>query len=392
MTTAAELDALAAAVRGEATVVSDRMVDAAEAQGVEALLAAAPAASAASPAIALRLKGILAGYEVLATVRDRELARVLALLASGGVTPIVIKGAHLAHTIYASPALRPREDADLVIAGEEQAATAAILAGAGYARRVHVRGSLILGQCHFHRTDSLGIVHALDVHWRLAAPLVFRGVLPAAALRRSAVPIPALGAPARGPSAPHALIVACVHLIAHHRADPVLIWLQDIARLAAALDDGEAAAFLETAGSCRIGAVCAAALDRARRHFDGPALASLAGRAGALGRGAAEPSARLLTAARPIDEMWLDLRTSDGWRERATLLREHLWPGAAYMRETTAATTWLPLAYARRVVFGARKWMAPAATAADRRTAEPAEPPADSAAASPPRRAARTTR
>jgi Uncharacterised nucleotidyltransferase len=387
-----ELVALAAAVRGESTGVSDDLVDVAGMQGVEALLACAPAASDASPAVARRLKAILAAYEVLSAVRDDELTRVLEHLASGGVSPIVIKGAHLAHTIYASPALRPRGDTDLVIAAEEQTATAALLERAGYARRVHVRGSLILGQCHFQRTDGLGIVHALDVHWRLAVPLVFRDVLPAAALHRSRVPIPGLGPQAWGPAAPHALIVACVHLIAHHRADPILIWLQDIARLARALDDDEVSVFLETAGSSRISAVCAAALDCARRHFDGPALASLAGRARAQSRRGPEPSARLLDAARPIDEVWLDLRASVGWRERATLLREHLLPDAAYMRETTAATGWLPLAYARRALRGARKWIAREVIAAGPRTAGPAAPHGDSAAASPLPRSAKTNR
>ena len=362
------LETLAAALRGEppATdlVVSDHLVDVAEAHGVEALLARAPAASSASPAVASRLKAMLAGYEALSVVRDQELARVLAHLASGGVSPIVIKGAHLAHTLYASPALRPREDTDLVIAEDEQDATASLLEPVGYRRRVHVRGVLILGQCHFHRTDDLGIVHALDVHWRLAAPLVFRRVLPVAALRMSRVPIPALGAHAWGPSRPHALLIACVHLVAHHCDDPVLMWLYDIARLAETFDDRDAVTFLETAAAAGISAVCASALDRARRYFDGPALTSLAVRVHAQRIDRAEPSARLLTAARPIDEMWLDLRTSEGWRERMALLREHLWPDAEYMRATSAATGWLPLAYARRALRGVRRWMSP--TAADR--------------------------
>lgn len=362
------IDALAAALRGEPpatyTPISDHMVDVAEANGVEALFARAPAASSASPAVAFRLKAMLAGHEALSAVRDRELARVLEHLASGDVSPMVIKGAHLAHTIYASPALRPRGDTDLVIAEEEQAAAASLLERAGYRRRVHVRGALILGQCHFQRMDDLGIVHALDVHWRLAAPLVFRNVLPIAVLRMSRVPIPVLGAHAWGPSRPHALLIACVHLIAHHRDDPILLWLHDIARLAETFDVGDAVTFLETASAAGISAVCASALDHARRYFDGPALASLAMRVHAQSIDRAEPSARLLTATRPIEEVWLDLRASAGWRERITLLREHLWPDAEYMRATSAQTGWLPLAYARRALRGVRRWMSP--TAADR--------------------------
>src|SRR5258705_4361546 len=249
--------ALAAGLRGEAADVSDHLVDAAEAHGVDALVACAPAVASASPGVRSRLKATLAGYEALSAARDLELARVLDPLAAGGVSTIVIKGAHLAHTLYASPALRPREDTDLVIAEAAQDAAASCLQRAAYRRKVHVRGALILGQCHFERTDLLGIAHALDVHWRVAAPLVFRHVLPAGTLWTSRVPMPALGAQAWGPSRPHALLIACVHLVAHHRADPVLVWLHDIARLSEALDDDEAATFVETAAPPPLSPVCA---------------------------------------------------------------------------------------------------------------------------------------
>jgi hypothetical protein len=303
------------------------------------------------------LNATSAGRAAIAAAQDRELTRVLAHLASGGISPILIKGAHLAHTIYPSSASRPRGDTDMVIAAEEEPLVAALLQNAGYSRLVHVRGTLILGQCHFDRIDGLGVVHALDVHWRLAAPLVFRHVLPAATLRASRVAIPALGPHAWGPSRPHALLIACVHLIAHHRTDPIPLWLHDIALLADGLGDDERRLFFDTAEAAGILSVCAAALDRARREFDAPALALLEGRARAGAASRTEPSARLLAAKRPIDELWLDLRTADGWYERLTLLREHLFPDAAYVR-ARAPDSWLPLAYARRAGFGIRKWTA----------------------------------
>ena len=358
---AGDIDALAAAVRGEPLppgfAVSNELIDVAVSQGVEALFARTASAALAPPAVAFRLRAILAGYAALVAVRGGELGRVLTLLASGGVSPVVIKGAHLAYTIYSSPVLRPREDADLVIAAEEQAAVAALLETAGYHRSVHVRGTLILGQCHFQRIDRAGIVHALDVHWRVAAPLVFRRVLPAAALRGSRVPIPALGPHAWGPSPAHALILACVHLVAHHPVNPLLLWLYDIARLAEAFDDRDATAFLDEAAAAGISTVCASALDRARRRFDGPALAALAMKAHAQSVPREEPSARVLRAVRPIDGLWLDLRSCQGWRERITLLGEHACPDPEYMRATSAPGGWLPLAYARRAIAGFGKWV-----------------------------------
>jgi hypothetical protein len=366
---------LAAALRGDSpiddTSVSLDLVDAAEAHLVDALLArrlastgplsTSPAACPERSRGGARLNALAAAHAALSVAHDRELTRALGHLAAAGVSPVVIKGAHLAHTIYPSPDLRPRGDSDLVIAQDEQAALVAHLETAGYHRMDHVRGRLILGQCHFQRTDDLGVKHALDVHWRVAAPLVFRHVLPAAELRRSRVPLPALGPDAWGPRRAHALIIACVHLVAHHRHSPLLLWLHDIARLAEAFDQDEARAFLDTAAAAGVSAVCAAALNHARRYFDGPALLSLALGAETAGRARAEPSARVLTAARPIDDVWLDLQVSEGWRERAALLREHLWPDAQYMRGRAGGGGWLPLAYARRALAGAGKWMAPRA-------------------------------
>jgi hypothetical protein len=182
-------------------------------------------------------------------------------------------------------------------------------------------------------------------------------VLPAAALRASRVPIPALGPDAWGPGRAHALLIACVHLVAHHPVNPLLLWLHDIARLAEALDDRDAVTFLEGAAGAGISTVCASALDRARRNFDGPALAALAVKARAQSVPGEEPSAGVLGASRPIDGLWLDLRSCEGWRERFTLLREHACPDPEYMRATTAPAGWLPLAYARRAIAGFGKWV-----------------------------------
>jgi len=399
-----DLQVLAAALRRERppdAVLSDRLVDLAQAHGVAALLAGTPLAHTASAGVALRLKALVPGAEALTAVRDRELTRVLAALAAGGVSPILIKGAHLAHTIYPSAAMRPRQDTDLVVAEGELASAAALITGAGYVRAVHVRGGLILGQWHFERVDDLGVSHALDLHWRLAAPLVVRHVLPAAVLRASCLPLSALGPHARVPAPAHALAIACVHLMAHHRRDPVLIWLYEIDKLADTLDAGQIGVFLDTAAGAGISTLCAAGLDAAREYFDGAALSTLAARLRAQGAARVEPSARLLSASRPIDLLWLDLRSAAGWRERMTLLREHLCPDAEYMRATGAGTGSLPLAYVRRALWGARDWIRAtegprkvsyAPTGGDRRTAAPAVPFSGSAAESVPPVPARTIR
>ncbi len=47
---------------------------------------------------------------------------MLASLAAAGITPLLLKGAHLAFTLYRSPDRRPRLDTDLLIREADQPA------------------------------------------------------------------------------------------------------------------------------------------------------------------------------------------------------------------------------------------------------------------------------
>ena len=338
--------------------------DPARRHGVEALLAQASGRT-----------DVVAGYEAVAAVRTRELRLVLDAFATAGIQAVVIKGAHLGHVLYASSALRPHGDVDIVVTADEIDATPDVVEPLGYQRLPHVRGRIILGQHHFRRTDHLGVPHALDVHWRIAAPLVFRDVLTAGVLRKRAVPIPQLGPHGWGPSLSDALAIACVHLAAHHRRDRLLLWLHEIAMLAAAVDERGREPFVRYAVEARITVVCGWALQQAREYFEDAAVTGLIDELRQR-QDESEPSARLLTATGPLHEFVLDLRSA-GWRERAMLLAEHLWPDADYMRGTSAA--WLPFAYARRALRGAKKWLGASSIP---RTAESDGPLADSREAS----------
>jgi hypothetical protein len=369
---------LAAILRGEIQEISDALVTAADDQGLAALVAASPSGAVAPATIASRLRRILADAEALSMLRTRELRRVLDALASAGLKAVVIKGAHLAHAIYSSPALRPRTDTDLAIDQRDHERAAQALHALGYRRIVHVRGSLILGQCHFESVDATGVEHAIDLHWRVAAPLVLRDVRTPSALLRDAVPIAALGSAAIGPALHDALIIACVHLVAHHREMPRLLWLHDIALLARALDAGAAERFALIAQLERVRALCGVALRRAHEFSPDEALAGVIARLDAL-PAREEPSARLLETNRKAGELWLDLRAARSWDERLVLVKEHAWPDVDYMR-ATHGQAWLPFAYARRAFRGALRWMQP--TSPSDRTAGPGAPPAGSAAAS----------
>ena len=298
---------------------------------------------------------------IRSSILDGELRRLYDALGERGVSPLVIKGAHLAHAVYPHPLMRPRSDTDLLIDAAQRDAMQAALLEAGYRPAIHVRGSIILGQFHFERRDRSGVMHCLDVHWRAAAPLLVEPLLPVPEILAAARAVPALGANARGPSLEDALGLACIHLVAHHWPNVELRWAYDLRLLASVLGRAGQDRFVAAAQRRGYCALSAHALAVAAALLDDAALLSLA--ECLAGVAADEPSAALLGVTRPADALWLDFRTA-GWRDRARLLREHLLPHPAYMRATIGGRP-LAVAYTARAWNGMCRWLA--ANASDRR-------------------------
>lgn len=288
-----------------------------------------------------------------AALLDREVQHLASRLIDSGVTPLVIKGAHLAHRVYPTPAFRPRADTDLLIDPATKTRAAEVLAACGYSPSARTSGSVILGQFAFERRLRTGVTHYVDVHWRPAAPLILERAFDVGGIAAAAAPIPALGPHACGPAIHDALALACVHLVAHHWDEILLIWLEDIRLLAEALDENATRHLIDRAIAGSYTVVLHAALSTARQYFDGAgldrAIAAVAPRV----IDTEASSALVRHGRRKIDDLWLDLRCS-GWPERARLLREHVLPPADYMRARFRGP--VPLAYAMRVLLGVRKW------------------------------------
>ena len=56
-----------------------------------------------------------------------------------------------------------------------------------------------------------------------------------------------------------------------------------------------------------------------------------------------------LESPTPLRQIWLDLQALDTWRDRSTLVREHLFPPASYVNASTTSRTPLAWAYATRL-------------------------------------------
>ena len=268
----------------------------------------------------------------LEVLRRFELERVVLAMRAAGVQPLLMKGVALAYLHYPEPSLRPRYDTDLLVHPDDRDAVSETMRELGYRRATQTSGDLVMPQATFETTDRFGTCHACDVHWKIANPQPFANLLPIDALRTRAVEVPALGTWARALGDLDALLLACIHRVAHHDDSARLLWLYDIHLLASGLDRQAFARLTELATTTAMTAICARGLGLARERFHTAipegAMAALAA------RGSSEPSEVFLwPERRKIDVLVSDLRLLGSWSAKWALLRQHLFPPATYMLE-----------------------------------------------------------
>ncbi len=289
--------------------------------------------------------------------REVELRHVLSALSDAGVKPLLVKGCALAYTHYARPELRSRIDSDILIPPADRETVHAILVDRlGYVASLKPSGELTATQTLYGKWAGEVAIHALDVHWRLASPQVFAHVLSYDDLAARASAVSRLGPDAFGPCPVHALLVACVHRVAHHADSVRFKWLYDIHLLASRFTDGEWDDFVVLAQQRHVLAVCRHSLESAAVWFHTP----MPDRVRSAARGDDEaPTAAYLAPQSRAHAVAADLRALSSWRDRARLVREHVFPPADYMRRMYAPSSVVPLPvlYVLRFFRGARKWL-----------------------------------
>ena len=326
--------------------------------GVAALLATMPATERWPDAIRATLGRTRRAEAAAEVIRRQDLVSLLSHLHDAGIPALLMKGASIAYTHYPSPWLRPRFDTDLLVAPADRARADEVLRGLGYQPATHFDGDFVTHQFRYDRPSKFEFNDVVDLHWKIANPHVFADAFSFDELAADAVAVPALGPETRTLSTAHAFLIACVHRVAHHGNSERLIWLYDIHLLAAAMDAAFGDRVVDLAHAKQLRAVCARGIAQAQSRF---AIEPPAGWIARLQSGVegSEPTAAFLRADRKkIDVLLSDLRTLGGWRQRLTLLREHLFPPAAYMRNAYGVTNplLLPFSYVIRALTGFRKW------------------------------------
>jgi hypothetical protein len=296
----------------------------------------------------------------LEIVRRRALGRVLQACAAVSLPVLLIKGAALAYDIYPEPWLRPREDTDLLVRPADARRAGAVLASLGLQPAQRQSGQVVSHQQLYIRRDGHGPLDIYDLHWKIADPVPFADLLSADAVLRDARVVTIDGVPMHVPSRAHAFLLACWHRVSHHSDVGELRWLYDLHLLADNASAAQLEQILTIVRSTRTGAVCARGLDLAAAYF-ATRLPDAFVRD--LERTVPETSDPVFAYLRPgatkADLLAADLRALADWRSRLQLLREHLFPPAAYMFTTYGGSSrmLLPAWYLRRIAGGAWRWL-----------------------------------
>jgi hypothetical protein len=330
----------------------------AAAEGVLPLTAAA-VSGAGWPGVPAEVRGTvlrqLREEAARAELSDRDLRRVLGAFRQKGLPVLLLKGAALGYTHYGGSRNRPRLDVDLLIRREDIDRVHAAFGGLGAEYVPHVSGQYVMSQFHYTTIDAAGCRHAYDVHWRIVNGHRFANALTFDDVSAGAMAPPALASiGARVPSAVHALLLACVHRAVHHGGLGPLIWLYDVHILAERLGPDERKAVVSVAADRRLAGIVARSLADAT-VFGGGETAALACALRARSGDGLNVGRYLASRRNRARALVDDLGALNGWRPRAALLREVLFPPAAYMRSGYAPGSSAPLAflYLHRALRGA---------------------------------------
>jgi len=218
----------------------------------------------------------LAAMQSLA--RRYELHQALVTLAAAAVTPVVVKGALLANTVYADPAARPMGDIDLWVTAEEMPQAWRALEGDGYTQRSKDSRPLEFQAQHDGEVQLVSQAPGrglIELHWGVFAGEWLRWVAPVdrTGLRQRVRPVMLLGQPAYALAPEDHLIQVAVHVAINHQFTfSVLRSLLDLVMMARA--GVEWPVVVARAQAWRVATAVGYALKLAAELYDEPALAA----------------------------------------------------------------------------------------------------------------------
>ena len=283
--------------------------------------------------------------------RNHRTEQVLQKLGKQGVRVLLIKGAALARTLYASPGFRSRCDTDLFIQPGDIDKVQQILKAAGFEVLTP-----IFKRHQFSAVSNISDDSSirLDIHWRVLNAARYARAIGFDDAWEHACATPGLaGVRTLGP--PHSLLLACLHRWGNERHDRNrLIWLYDIHLLIGSMAPGQLEEFVRMALRPGLRAACADGLRSAREYLRTAMPGELAGLLEAV-----DPPVNFRRRYRESFLALLldDLRYLPDAKSRMGLVREVLLPSPQSLLTQYGKVNrlWLPWLYLRQWVVGLSK-------------------------------------
>ena len=184
----------------------------------------APADHRPPPPIMAELRADYVDYIALAERRQQQLTDLVASFEQARLSPIVLKGAALAHWLYDSPELRPSADIDLLVMPEQCKLAADVLKRLGY--------TFFMGEFRPYR-HAEGFYApngkiSVDLHQALSSFTQVNNFIDLRPLFANSIKTGEIDVL----TLPDSLLMASMHLIYNHRQNVILVWLYDIHLLA----------------------------------------------------------------------------------------------------------------------------------------------------------------
>lgn len=264
----------------------------------------------------------------------RECRQISTLLADAGIPALFVKGSALGQWLYRTPYLRECADIDLLLQSRADVEKAIdVLLSVGYlVPERTIPGDLIVYELACVSTNTGSSNFEIDLHWKLCNSSLLCDCLQWQELHAAAIPLPGMGAAAKGLSPVHAFLHVCLNraLDQQQGNGNLLRCLHDLKLFAQQFDAGQWQSTLILAKARQVAGICADGLMVAQRDV-----------------GALVPPQvleALLLAARdePLNVtrlqdwryvQWATLRALPTWQLRLRWVWQRLWPNPNHVRE-----------------------------------------------------------
>lgn len=293
-----------------------------------------------------------------------EMARLQCLpsvyeaLNARGIRFLVFKGAALAYMVYEKPWHRTRNDTDIIIEALDRDSVFELLQSQGFHAHSQIPGSHVMGECSFSKSDTFGMTHTIDVHWRLNNNWQLSNVADFDDLWADRMPVPDMPLGTFTCSFEWALIISAIHRLAHVKyiayeeagfqrveADFTL-WIYDVHLIAKTLT---------AQGWCRLGqlavergvaGIVLASLARSEALFETPVPSDFKARLDGLA-----PGIDLEDFSRRFGSLSQNLDALPTLRDKCQFLWQQCFPGSGYMHGRYGRGL-LPWLYCKRLFKG----------------------------------------